>query len=103
MASTRFLLILMVAFTVACAGTLSTDRQYDDAVIAERVREAMRNDADLAGYEIGVTVREGLVTLTGVVGSGSDAAKAGRIAETVVQVGGVNNLITVGGMLGVVK
>lgn len=86
-----------------CAGNLSTDRQFDDAIVAQRVREALRNDADLANYEIGVSVQAGEVTLTGTVQSSADAAKAGRIAETVAQVQVVRNLITVGGMSGVVK
>lgn len=104
MASRRFTLpLVLLLLAAACAGSLSTDRQYDDAVVAERVREALRNDADLAGYDIGVTVREGEVTLTGVVQSGGEASKAGRIAETVAQVAKVNNLITVGGMPGTVK
>jgi osmotically-inducible protein OsmY len=95
-----FCLLILLS---GCAGNLSTDRQFDDAIVAERVREAIRNDADLSGYQIGVSVQAGEVTLTGTVQSAADAAKAGRIAETVAQVQTVRNLITVGGMPAVIK
>lgn len=98
--SLGFCLLILLS---GCAGNLSTDRQFDDAIVAQRVREALGNDADLRGYEIGVSVQAGEVTLTGTVQSSADAAKAGRIAETVAQVQVVRNLITVGGMSGVVK
>ncbi|HUF16847.1 MAG TPA: BON domain-containing protein [Thermoanaerobaculia bacterium] len=93
----------LVILLTGCAGNLSTDRQFDDAILADRVREALWNDPDLARYQIGVAVHSGAVTLTGTVQSAADAAKAGRIAETIVDVQSVRNLITVGGMTGVIK
>jgi osmotically-inducible protein OsmY len=98
--SVGFCLVILLS---GCAGNLSTDRQFDDAIVAQRVREALGNDPDLARYQIGVSVSSGEVTLTGSVQSAADAAKAGRVAETVAQVQSVRNLITVGGMPGVIK
>lgn len=100
--TSAFMLVVMILLA-GCAGNLSTDRQFDDAIVADRVREALRNDPDLGRYEISVTVQSGEVTLSGTVQSSADAAKAGRIAETVPQVTGVRNLITVGGMPGTVR
>ena len=103
MRKTSVFAILLVTLLAGCAGNLSTDRQFDDAITADRVREALRNDPDLARYQISVTVQSGEVTLSGSVQSSADAAKAGRVAETVPQVTAVRNLITVGGVSGTVR
>jgi hyperosmotically inducible periplasmic protein len=94
---------LLILTVLGCSGAASTDRQFEDAIIADRVREALRSDAALSRYSINVTAREGLVTLTGAAGSQSDIGRATRIAETVQGVRAVENLMTVGGVSGVPK
>ena len=91
-----FLLVLL-----GCSGAASTERQYEDAIVAERVREALKNDSALARFTVNVSVREGLVTLTGAVDSQSTISRATRIAETVAGVRSVENLLTIGGISGV--
>jgi osmotically-inducible protein OsmY len=103
-ASGRAAVCLSILLLLAgCSGLASTDRQFEDAIVADAVRQALRNDAELARYSINVNVREGMVILTGAAGSQSDVARAGRIAETVAGVRGVENLLTVGGVAGVPK
>ena len=89
-------LALLSVLALACGTTASTQRQFDDALVAERVREALRNDADLGRYHVTANVSQGEVTLTGVVGTPADVAKATRIAETVPGVSRVENLLTAG-------
>jgi hyperosmotically inducible protein len=91
----RAMLASLLLIVAACAGAPSTERQFGDALIAERVRTALSNDAELAGYPITVNVREGRVTLTGTVGSQAQVERAGRVAETVADVRGVENLLSV--------
>lgn len=95
--------LALLLLVLGCSGAASTERQFEDAIIADRVRDALRNDPALASYSINVTAREGMVTLTGAVASQADISRATRIAETVGGVRAVDNLMTVGGVPGVPK
>lgn len=82
---------------VACSATTQSDRQFEDAIVADRVREALRNDPELRRYTLTVNVREGVVTLMGTVGSQGEVSRAVRIAETVPGVAKVEDLLNIGG------
>ncbi|MEO8216634.1 MAG: BON domain-containing protein [Acidobacteriota bacterium] len=95
-------LILLLA-VMGCAGSMSTARQYDDAVLASHVREALQSDSATAPFTINVNAQQGVITLTGTVPTAALATKAGRIAETVAGVQKVENLINVGPVAGSVR
>lgn len=86
-----------------CAGNMSTARQYDDAVLASHVREALQSDSETGRFSINVNARQGAITLTGTVPSASISTKAARIAETVAGVQKVENLLNIGPVAGAVR
>ena len=96
----KLLAVLMVIFTAAgCAPAVigggaaggfktATDERtvgnmIDDATVATRVKTALIRDDGVKARNIDVDVLEGRVTLTGVVDSPGEAARAVAIAKTI--------------------
>jgi hyperosmotically inducible protein len=73
--------------TAACGK--SVGETIDDATITTRVKTALLNDPDVAGLKIDVDTTVGVVTLSGVVESRDEEAKAIAIAR---RIGGVKDV-----------
>lgn len=87
-------LLLLLVMALGCAGNISPDRQIDDAILAQRVRDAIVGDAGLRDQRIEVSAAGGAVTLTGQVRSESDRARAESLARAVAGVASVQNLLS---------
>jgi hyperosmotically inducible protein len=80
--------ILALAFTLtiavfAAACGKSVGETVDDAGITAQVKTALLNDPEVGGMRIDVDTSKGLVTLSGVVKSKDEEAKAIAIARRV--------------------
>jgi osmotically-inducible protein OsmY len=96
----RALLILSligpIASTIACGGgggggaaAKPVTATLDDATITTRVKTALLNDPGVAGQKIDVNASAGVVTLTGVVKTKEEEARAIELAK---KVGGVTDV-----------
>lgn len=88
-------MIAAALILAACAGNIDPSRQLDDAALATKVREALKSDTALRSMNINVAARRGEVTLTGVVRTAAQRDRATAVAQSVPDVRGVNNLLTV--------
>jgi hyperosmotically inducible protein len=76
---------LLIALTVlplaslACSKTV--DATIDDATITAHVKTALLNDPQIGATKIDVATALGVVTLTGIVKSQADAARALQLAR----------------------
>jgi hyperosmotically inducible protein len=85
------LLILGLAgpITIACGGggggaaAKPVSATLDDATITTRVKTALLNDPGVAGQKIDVNASAGVVTLTGVVKTKEEEARAIELAKQV--------------------
>jgi len=77
----------VTAGTVACGK--SVGETIDDATITTRVKTALLNDPDVGGLRIDVDTTVGVVTLSGVVKSKEEEAKAIAVAR---RIGGVKDV-----------
>ncbi|MGH9311905.1 MAG: BON domain-containing protein [Vicinamibacterales bacterium] len=68
-------------FAAACGKSIG--ETIDDAGITAQVKTALLNDPDVGGLRIDVDTSKGLVTLSGVVKSKNEEAKAISIARKV--------------------
>ncbi|MGH9331417.1 MAG: BON domain-containing protein, partial [Vicinamibacterales bacterium] len=66
-------------FAAACGKSIG--ETIDDAGITAQVKTALLNDPDVGGLRIDVDTSKGLVTLSGVVKSKNEEAKAISIAR----------------------
>lgn len=73
-----------------------------DSLLEYQVREMLSWDTQLDDGRVVVKVRNGLVTLSGAVGSGEESARAARDAGSVRGVSGVDNQLLVGPLAGVI-
>jgi len=80
---------------VGCGPTIGA--RVDDGVLTTRVRTALLYDAELAARRLAVTTIDGVVTLSGVVGSADEAERAVRLARGVAGVRDVRSQLTVRG------
>lgn len=87
-------LLLLLVMALGCAGNISPDRQIDDAILAQRVRDAIAGDGRLRDQRIEVSAASGAVTLTGQVRSESDRTRAETLARSVAGVASVQNLLS---------
>jgi hyperosmotically inducible protein len=84
------LLALAMLAPLATAGCgKSVGETIDDATITTRVKTALLNDPDVGGMRIDVDTTVGVVTLSGVVKSKDEEAKAIAIAR---RIGGVKDV-----------
>jgi osmotically-inducible protein OsmY len=89
-----FLLALLLASLVGCAGTStqeSTGEYIDDATITTKVKAAIFNEATLKVAQINVETYKSVVQLSGFVNSSQDIATAGSVARSVKGVSSVKN------------
>jgi hyperosmotically inducible protein len=75
------LAILSPLATGACGKTVG--ETVDDATITTRVKTALLNDPDVGGLRIDVDTTIGVVTLSGVVKSKEEEAKAIAVARRI--------------------
>lgn len=91
----RLVLAVLLLATLAAWGAAAAD-PVDDDTIYDRVRQRLYNDPDVKGYNIGIQVRDGVVTLTGTVASEKIRSKAEKISRKVSGVKQVINKLQVG-------
>jgi hyperosmotically inducible protein len=78
------LLVGVVLVSVAVVGCgKSVGETIDDATITTRVKTALLNDPQVAGMKIDVDTTLGVVTMSGVVKSQAEEARAVQIARRV--------------------
>ena len=78
---------------VGCGPTVAS--RIDDGVLTTRVKTALLYDAGLAARRLTVTTIDGVVTLSGEVGSADEAERAERLARTVAGVRDVRSQLTI--------
>ena len=97
-------LILFVALLFAisgCAGTNTSgenpvERMVDDSTITTRINHEMVKDDLVKARQIDIDTIGGRVTLTGVVGTRKESARAVKIAQGVAGVRSVSNNLQIG-------
>ena len=72
--------LVVLPLTVAACGT-TVDTTIDDATITARVKTALLNDPQVGAMKIDVDTTQGVVTLSGIVKSQADAARAIQLAK----------------------
>lgn len=72
------------------------DETVADATVTSAVRARLAGDPELDPFRIGVSTRDGVVTLTGRVELEAQRERAGRLVADVEGVKEVRNLIRVG-------
>lgn len=93
----RTLLLLAVVLTVLAgcytpAGRTAGD-VVDDTTITSKVKARLFDSSELSGFAISVDTFERVVTLTGAVDTAYQKQLAEKIARSVPEVRGVNNLL----------
>ena len=86
--------VLFVLATAVLAGCASSP-DAPDMALAANVKSALEADQSLKGFSIGIETRNGVVILTGWVGSRDDVARAGQIVGNVQGARSVENKLTV--------
>lgn len=97
-------LILFVAILFAISGCVGTnkagenpvERMIDDTTITTRINHEMVKDEVVKARHIDIDTIGGYVTLTGVVGSRKESARAMKIARSVAGVKSVTNNLQIG-------
>lgn len=87
-----FSLFLVIAFLLA--GIVAFAQSTDDAIYDKVIRR-LANDPDVKGGAFEVDVKDGIVTIKGVVEQDKLKAKAEKLAKKVKGVKGVVNQLTV--------
>ena len=87
------MLVPVTLGTVACGKTVG--ETIDDATITTRVKTALLNDPDVGGLRIDVDTTVGVVTLSGVVKSKAEEAKAIALARKISGVKDVKSTLQV--------
>lgn len=90
----KTVLALILSFALAAA-TLPAQKQISDDVIYDQVRRRLANDPDVKGGGLQVDVKNGLVTIRGVVETEKQKNKAEKVARKVNGVKKVVNELTV--------
>lgn len=89
------MLIVMALGAPERAAAQAKNGDFDDALIRERVKDAVNNDARLRTMDIRIAVNHKVVHLGGFVNSLADIAKAEALARAVEGVSAVRNAIQV--------
>ena len=71
--------VVFLLIFAACGKTI--DDTIDDAMITAHVKTALLNDPQVGGMKIDVDTTDGIVTLTGIVKSEAEAARAIELAR----------------------
>ncbi|MDB5987958.1 MAG: phospholipid-binding protein [Nevskia sp.] len=77
------------------ASSSSVGGAVDDAAITTKVKAALIAESSLKAGDIKVETNQGVVALTGTVGTADQGAKAEQIAKATAGVTSVNNQLTV--------
>lgn len=77
-----FAAFLIVGMLAGCATNQPADEQMDDAEITSEVKAKLLADPEVAGLNIDVDTRDGVVTLTGDVESDDARLEAEHLART---------------------
>lgn len=88
-------LILMALGAPERAGGQAKSGGFDDALISERVKAAINDDAALRTMDIGITVLNKVVHLRGFVSSLADMTRAEELVRKVRGVSAVRNSMRV--------
>jgi len=90
--------LILAALVVGCAGdrmSRNTEDEVDDSLLANKVKIALYSDKQVSGRQIAVEASQGVVKLSGVVASTTEAQRAVQIAQKVTGVKQVYNRLTV--------
>jgi osmotically-inducible protein OsmY len=90
--------LICAALVAGCAGdrmSRSTEQAVDDSLLANKVRLALYGDQQVSGRQIVVEAAQGVVQLSGVVASTTEAQRVVQIAQGVKGVKEVRNRLTV--------
>ena len=97
LARTLLLMILLVLMAVAVSCHTPAGRTpgdvVDDTTITSQVKAKLFDSTELSGFAISVDTFERVVTLTGAVDTEYQKQLAEKIARSVSEVRGVNNLL----------
>lgn len=89
-------LLVFAATSAGCQRPIQIEPQaIDDAQLGARIKTVLVNDAELGPRIIEVRVTRGVVTLSGLVGSASEAERAVELARTVPGVNDVRSRLVV--------
>jgi osmotically-inducible protein OsmY len=72
-----------------------TEEAVDDSLLANKVTLALYSDKEVSGRQIAVEVSQGVVQLSGIVASPTEATRAVQIAQEVKGVKEVRNRLRV--------
>jgi hyperosmotically inducible periplasmic protein len=87
-----FGVLMVIGMLVGCASTPeqpSTGELIDDSAITTKVKTALFTDPTVSGFAISVETSRGVVSLTGIVNSAGERARAIQIAQ---ETGGVRRV-----------
>jgi hypothetical protein len=90
--------LILVALVAGCAGdrmSRSTEEAVDDSLLANKVKLTLYADKQVSGRQIAVEASQGVIQLSGVVGSLPEAQRAVQLAEGIKGVKEVRNRLTV--------
>jgi osmotically-inducible protein OsmY len=90
--------LICAALVAGCAGdrmSRSTEEAVDDSLLANKVKMALYADKQVRGRQITVEAAQGVVQLSGVAASTTEAQRAVQIAQGVKGVKEVRNRLTV--------
>jgi osmotically-inducible protein OsmY len=91
---------LLLGSSVGCGGGISSRppivrQSLSDAKITTNVKTFLLNDPQVGGQAIDVQVRDGIVTLSGIVRTAEDVARAEDLARHVAEVKDVKSALKV--------
>jgi osmotically-inducible protein OsmY len=90
--------LICAAIVAGCAGdrmSRSTEEAVDDSLLANKVKMALYADKQVRGRQITVEASQGVVQLSGVAASTTEAQRAVQLAQGVKGVKEVRNRLTV--------
>jgi osmotically-inducible protein OsmY len=90
--------LLLAALVAGCAGdrmSRSTDEAVDDNLLANKVKMALYADKQVRGRQMTVEASQGVIQLSGVAASTTEAQRAVQIAQGITGVKAVRNRLTV--------
>jgi osmotically-inducible protein OsmY len=88
-------LLMLVALVIAAPVAAGKDDPVSDDLIYDQVRRRLANDPDVKGGTFEVAVKDGVVTIKGVVERDKFKSKAEKLAKKVKGVRQVVNQLTV--------
>jgi osmotically-inducible protein OsmY len=90
--------LLLATMVAGCAGdrmSRGTEEAVDDSLLANKVTLALYSDKEVSGRQIAVEASRGVVQLSGIVASSTEATRAVQIAQEVKGVKEVRNRLRV--------